>query len=1000
MKIQGWSVERFGALRNYEVRDLPDGLTVFYGPNGAGKSTLVAFIRQMLFGSTRAEADGRPGFARDGWAGRLECAGSGSTYTIAQKSDRPSTITRHDGGDASPAGLDYLFGGPDDRSIGSLLTFDISDLQTFPSLASPAIRDRIFPPGAARNLRAIQRAVDAIQIRKSEIAQRATAGRQKPSTAPVELQSRIDRSTRAAARLGQLVQTQAQAQRTFDHRSRAIADLKADSAKYDALTDLAPMWQELIQARRELDALDPIDQFPTDPERRLEQAVAARQAAERTVAQLAGQEPSLRGQGPVASDDRGREPSGAADDRFSAVVRQPVRLQDSLDAGQEDSTGWQRRLKEAMDAVRESERRFEATSRTVRELETTRAEVSATVNRPEPPSTITLDEEARLVQHVRTTLAGLASDQSFTKRWQDQIAERSGTIRILETDIAAIPSTFLSYMGWLAAILGSAGSMWRFVEHDIPGFAILAGGAILCAIGSAVQGSRRTKALENDANRRDQLGSAREELERACQNLLHHQERAARRRFDISVDSVRLGLPPMPTDLQLKEREAELEAQRRQRAEWDSAHTSLTDNLSTLARNEELRRQHAQALMAAQGHERQTVQQWNQWKVHAGLAEVATTTRSGGEAVRSESELLETCRQLRSQIAEWEHNATEWNTRARAALGGIAPESERSREAESARSGGVMVAQAPTATEQSPALQAARRRLRQCEDALTQLYSQAGVADETAFRARLGAYRRRTTLMQTIRSCEARFSDRLRREPSPDLIKRELAEGRVEEWRQRATRSNAELSNLESSRDEAMRQLRQLDAEISSARAESSELPALEAERSGLAAEALATARASRTLAVAGSLLEDARRHLERESQGPALRRASEALAAITCSRYERLAASEDQRELVVLDTRNGWMPVNQLSRGAAEQLYFSLRIGFAEESAQRGSRLPIVIDDVLDHFDPKRSQAMARQIVELSRKHQVFVFTRRPETSDMLRTMDSTAKLVTMQEL
>ena len=68
MKIQGWSVERFGALRNYEVRDLPDGLTVFYGPNGAGKSTLVAFIRQMLFGSLRAETDGRRGFAQEGWA--------------------------------------------------------------------------------------------------------------------------------------------------------------------------------------------------------------------------------------------------------------------------------------------------------------------------------------------------------------------------------------------------------------------------------------------------------------------------------------------------------------------------------------------------------------------------------------------------------------------------------------------------------------------------------------------------------------------------------------------------------------------------------------------------------------------------------------------------------------------------------------------------------------------------------------------------------------------
>jgi uncharacterized protein YhaN len=158
--------------------------------------------------------------------------------------------------------------------------------------------------------------------------------------------------------------------------------------------------------------------------------------------------------------------------------------------------------------------------------------------------------------------------------------------------------------------------------------------------------------------------------------------------------------------------------------------------------------------------------------------------------------------------------------------------------------------------------------------------------------------------------------------------------------------------------------------------------------------------RAARTLAIAGSLVEDARRHVERESQPPAFRRGSEALAAITFSRYERLGASDDQRDLVVFDAKNGWKPAAELSRGTAEQLYFSLRVGLAEESAQIGPGLPIVIDDVLDHFDPKRSQAMARQLIDLGRRHQIFVFTRRPETCDLLRNLDPTARVINMQEL
>jgi uncharacterized protein YhaN len=363
-----------------------------------------------------------------------------------------------------------------------------------------------------------------------------------------------------------------------------------------------------------------------------------------------------------------------------------------------------------------------------------------------------------------------------------------------------------------------------------------------------------------------------------------------------------------------------------------------------------------------------------------GQSDSGSGQRITAESTRSEAELLETCRRLRVQIAEWEQNATEWNTRARAALVGIAEPEAATAVAETT----VMVS-TPVA-DQSPALKAARRRLQHCEDALMQLFSQAGVSDETAYRTRLAAYRRRSTLTQMIRSCEARYNERLRREAAPDALQRELNDGNIEEWRQRSTRSASELAELET--------------DIASARAESAELPVLEAERAALATETLASVRAARALVVAGSLLEDTRRHIDRESQPPALRRASEALSAITFSRYERVGQSEDQRELTVLDTRSGWTPATQLSRGTIDQLYFSLRVGLAAESEQRGARPPIVIDDVLDHFDPKRSQAMARQVVELSRKHQVFVFTRRPETSDLLRSLDPTANLMTLQEL
>lgn len=50
MIIRDIEVERFGALRDLRITDLPPGLSVFEGRNEAGKSTLLEFLRTMLCG--------------------------------------------------------------------------------------------------------------------------------------------------------------------------------------------------------------------------------------------------------------------------------------------------------------------------------------------------------------------------------------------------------------------------------------------------------------------------------------------------------------------------------------------------------------------------------------------------------------------------------------------------------------------------------------------------------------------------------------------------------------------------------------------------------------------------------------------------------------------------------------------------------------------------------------------------------------------------------------
>jgi uncharacterized protein YhaN len=50
VRLGGWWVDGFGALRDREIDGLDPGLNVLAGPNEAGKTTQLAFLRYVLFG--------------------------------------------------------------------------------------------------------------------------------------------------------------------------------------------------------------------------------------------------------------------------------------------------------------------------------------------------------------------------------------------------------------------------------------------------------------------------------------------------------------------------------------------------------------------------------------------------------------------------------------------------------------------------------------------------------------------------------------------------------------------------------------------------------------------------------------------------------------------------------------------------------------------------------------------------------------------------------------
>ena len=104
-------------------------------------------------------------------------------------------------------------------------------------------------------------------------------------------------------------------------------------------------------------------------------------------------------------------------------------------------------------------------------------------------------------------------------------------------------------------------------------------------------------------------------------------------------------------------------------------------------------------------------------------------------------------------------------------------------------------------------------------------------------------------------------------------------------------------------------------------------------------------------------------------------------------------------RSLTVLPEQGEPVSPENLSRGAREQAYLALRLAYIANHAAHAAPLPIIMDEVLVNFDPRRAERTARAFVELTgggqnEAHQLFYFTCQPHMAELLRKAEPHAAL------
>ena len=284
--------------------------------------------------------------------------------------------------------------------------------------------------------------------------------------------------------------------------------------------------------------------------------------------------------------------------------------------------------------------------------------------------------------------------------------------------------------------------------------------------------------------------------------------------------------------------------------------------------------------------------------------------------------------------------------------------------------------------------------VRAAHDVVASLFAEAEAVDERDCRVRMETSRQRATLKKTIRDAEHRLRGRLGVGTQADAIRAELASGDLQGWEARKQECKGVLARSQPAHEDALRR-HQTALEALSALERESDVVTLATDREGVIGEIREALVEWRRLAIAQALMQDTLRRYELERQPAVLTRTGASFSRIAEGRYTQLVTRENGID--VLGADGSRLDAALLSRGTAEQLYLCLRLALAAEFGRLAVPLPLVMDDVLVNFDPKRARLSAQVLLDATPEHQMLLFTCHPETVDVFVALEPNVRVITI---
>jgi len=1049
VRLTAIHIDGFGIFHDLDVVRLSPGLNVFLGDNESGKTTVLAFIRTILFGFPPGQRRENPYPPLTGGrhGGRLTMLGQeGEEYVITRHQGRkrgPVTVTLPNASQGDEEVLRQLTGAATEDLFRSVFAFSLSELQSFESLHSQAVRAAIYSAGAGVGKVSLAKVEKDLQ---DSIGRFFKPGGRKPAINAIlrELQeidltigrrvAEIDRYDELRDELDQMTVEIGGAKSLLDIKRRRlervrllqrgwedwvglcriqekIADLpKIEVFPADGVNRLEKLQernrlvsihrgelaQKIEQVGKDLDRLELRPQWLSVGEqirlleRRLERFSAASQELVEIRPRLKNQRKSLE------NDLKGLGPDWQLDhlDRFDASV-----------SAREEILRYLKGLEEARDGKRQSERNFVSATSGLKQGKVRAQEAEKAARQISEPQEKDPGVLLRRRQGLRSlrNLIQIGRDlhrrsEQLRERQEDLQKQKDGLNQQMEGIVTA-PLWPIAIAVLLSAAAGLAAGWYRDL---FTGATVATVGLLLTIALIWISLGQRSRQKAQKDILIQQFFEIEEKLDSLSgkEGLLLAEISSNDREIVRAAQTWRFKARPSLEEVD--QAEAEVEAEQETLHLWQPVQQRYQECREETERRQRELAEAEQNMAEGQKALQELEQQWSSWLSTAGLAESLTPNsalevmeriRSLRQQARSLRELEERLKGLEKIVQDYQEEAKSIAQQLEVSdilaedmetvVHGLVSELEREEEAQRSRE-----ALQQHLVEYKRELEQNSVHLREIEKELEGLFTEGGATDEAEFRQRDNLYDHRLAakgaLEQHLRNLEnlgGRGEDQVRFQEELHRYSPERLQAEGDELSQEVQELEEKLASLQ----EQFGRLDERREQLESAE----ELSVLRQRRKGLLAELSETANRWGVLTICLRFLQEARQIYEKERKQPVVRESEHFFRTITNGRYHAIVAPHGEESIEVVGANGNRYELGILSRGTAEQLYLSLRFGYIQEFGRRARPLPVVMDDILVNFDPHRARASISAILELAHRHQILFFTCHPETVSLIKELD-----------